>query len=145
LGRFQSLEQDPVELERAAQAIERLRGAQVELAANQPQYEAPPAPAPVPRVRGKFDAWVIGTGSVAIASFVMGTVFGVRALALSSASEAGRARDSAVIADFAFAASALAGAGSVGLYLGRYTDVPARVTLPMVMPRVSSAGLVFRF
>jgi tetratricopeptide (TPR) repeat protein len=145
LGRFQSLEKDPLELERAAQAVERLQGAQAEQSANRPHYAALPAPAPPPRVRGKFDAWVIGTGSVAVASFVVGAVFGVRALTMGSNSEAGRARDSALIADFAFATSVLAGAGSLGLYFGRYADAPQRLALPLDMPRVSSAGLVLRF
>jgi tetratricopeptide (TPR) repeat protein len=146
LVRFQSLEKDPTELERAAQAIQRLQGARAELAANRPHFAALPAPAPAPpRVRGKFDAWVIGTGSVAVASFVVGTVFGVRALTMSSSSEAGSARDSALIADLAFATSVLAGAGSVGLYLGRYADSPAQLALPIALPRVSAAGLVLRF
>jgi len=145
LGRFQSLETDPVELERAAQAIDRLHGAQAELAANQPHNSVTNAPAALPRARGKFDGWVIGTGSVAIASFVVGTVFTVRALAMSSSAEAGSARDSATIADFAFATCVLAGASSVGLYLGRYADAPKLVALPVVMPRVSAVGLVLRF
>ncbi|MET0795528.1 MAG: tetratricopeptide repeat protein [Polyangiaceae bacterium] len=151
LGRFQSLEKDPVELERAAQAIERLRGAQSELAANRPQSTqlSPPAPVPLPRPRGKLDAWVIGTGGVAIAAFVVGTVFGVRALTLDSRSEDGRARDAAMIADFAFATSVLTGAGSLGLYFGRYADAtPERVALPLAlpgMPRVSGGGFVLRY
>jgi tetratricopeptide (TPR) repeat protein len=147
LGRFQSLEKDPLELQRAAQAIERLKGVQAELAANRPQYEAScaPAPAPPPRVHGKFDSWVIGTGGVAVASFVVGTVFGVRALTMNADSEAARARDSALIADFAFAGSVLAGAGTFALYFGRYADAPQRLALPIVMPRVASAGLVLQF
>lgn len=149
LDRFQSLEKDPAELERAAEAVQRLQGAQAEVAANRPQCAALPAPAsapaPPPRVRGNFDAWVIGAGGVAIASFVVGTVFGVRSLTMKSNSEAGRARDSALIADFAFATSVLAGAGSVGFYLGRYADAPARPGATVAMPRVSSAGIVLRF
>jgi tetratricopeptide (TPR) repeat protein len=146
LVRFQSLEKDPVELGRAEQAIERLRGAQAELAANQPQSPQPPAPVcdPPPRVRGKYDAWVVGTGSAAIASFVVGTVFVARALAMGSGSEAGSARNSALIADFAFATSVLAGAGSLGLYLGRYADPPGRAN-PPGMRQGSSVGLVLRF
>ncbi len=149
LGRFQSLEKDPLELERAAQAIERLRGAQAELATNQPQLAAFPAPAPAPapfRARGKLDGWVIGTSSVALASFLVGVVFGVRALHFDSRSEAGRARDAAMIADFAFASSVLSAAGSLGLYLGRYADnAPERLALPVPMPRVSGVGVMLRY
>ncbi len=147
LGRFQSLEKDPVELERAAQAIQRLQGAQAEAAANRPHSEALPSPAagPSPRVRGKLDAWVVSTGGVAIASFVVGAVFGVRALTMSTSSEASTARDSALIADFALATSVLAGAGSFGLYFGRYADAPGRVAAPLALPRVSAASLVLRF
>ena len=150
LGRFQSLEKDPVELERASQAIERLRGAQAELATNRSQsVDMPaPAPAPEPRVRGKFDAWVIGTGSLAIASFVVGTALGVRALHLDGRAEYGRARDSAVLADLAFATSVLSGAASLGLYFGRYADTRAgsdQLALPLLMPRVSSLGLSLRY
>ncbi len=148
LGRFQSLEKDPAELERAAQAIERLQGAQAEFAANRPHslMFAPP-PAPPTRVRGKLDAWVIGTGGVAIASFVVGAVFGIRALHLDSRSEQGSARDAAMVADFAFATSVLAGAGSLGLYFGRYADaVPERLALPLfALPRLAAAGVVLRY
>lgn len=148
LGRFQSLEKDPAELERAAQAIDRLRGAQAELAANQPHsalFAAPPTP--LPRPRGKLDAWVIGASGVAIASFVVGTAFGVRALHLDSRSEEGSARDAAMVADFAFATSVLASAGSLALYFGRYADAaPERLALPLLsLPRMSAAGVVLRY
>src|SRR4051812_44256361 len=131
LVRFQSLEKDPVELERAAQAIERLRGAQAEQAANQPQCVvfSPQMHASAPRLRGKFDAWVVGTAGVAVTSFVVGAVFAARALTMSSSQEAQSARDSALIADVGFATSVLAGAGSLGLYLGRYADSPSNASL----------------
>jgi tetratricopeptide (TPR) repeat protein len=148
LGRFQSLEKDPVELERAQQAIDRLRGAQAEFAANRSQSASfvAPLPAAPARVRGKLDAWVIGTGSLALASFVVGTAFGVRALTLDSRSDLSGARDAAVITDLAFATSVLAGAGCLGLYLGRYADAPAaRLSMPVALPRVSAAGLLLRY
>src|SRR6185369_16092133 len=76
LVRFQSMEKDPKELERASQTIARLKGAQAELLADVPAGRAPaPAPCPTPRVRGKFYGWVIGTGSLALASLLVGTVF----------------------------------------------------------------------
>lgn len=146
LVRFQSLEKDPVELGRAEQAIERLRGVQAELATNRPQPERPtPVCAAPPRLRGKYDAWVVGAGGLAVTSFIVGAVFATRALVLGSGSDAESSRDSALIADFAFASSVLAGAGSVGLYLGRYADPPQQLALPGGTRRVSSAGLVFIF
>lgn len=147
LEHFQSMEKDPVELDRATQTIQRLQGAAVELA-NQAQSAPSEAPAPCPKVRarGKLDAWVIGTGSVAAASFVLGVVFGARAIALDSPSNRSQARDSALIADLAMASSVLLGAGSVALYFGRYADTPPeRAPLPVARPRISAAGLVFHF
>jgi len=159
LERFQGMEKDPAELERAAQTIERLKGARAELvsppvvAARSP---APP-PCPLPRVRGKLDEWVLGTGGVAIASLLVGTVFGVRALALDPRGDstgpgtsfsdlhdrASRAHSAAIIADIAFSTSLLAGAAAATLYFGRYADVPApreaRLILPA--PRVTAAWL----
>ncbi len=151
LGRFQSLEKDPVEIERATEAIERLQGARVEAIANARLGAAPAVtvPSPSARERGKLDAWVIGTGSLAIASFVVGTVFAVRALTLDSDGDSNGARDAAMITDLAFATSVLSGAGSLGLYLGRYKDAPpAReigAGVPLSLPRVCSAGLVLHY
>ena len=135
LERFQTMEKDPKELERASQTIERLKGAQAELLAVVPR-EAASAPVytancPPPRVRGKFDGWVIGSGSVALASLLVGAAFGVRALTLDADSEESRARDAAIVADVALATSLLAGAGSVTLYWGRFADSSAEsATLP---------------
>ena len=125
LQRFQSMEKDPKELERASQTIERLRGAQAELLAvvpRQPVAALPAADCPAPRVRGKFDGWVIGTGSLALASLLVGAVFGVRSLTLDAASEESKARDAAVVADIALATALLSGAGSFALYWGRYAE-----------------------
>ncbi len=151
LRRFQSLEKDPKELERASQTIERLKGAQAELLLALPHTPAPalaPAPCPAPRVRGKFDGWVIGTGSLALASLLVGTAFGVRVLTLDSATEQSRARDAAIVADIALATGLLAGAGSVALYFGRFADAPAERAAPpqaRALPRASMARLEFRY
>jgi len=128
LERFQSMEKDPKELERASQTIVRLKGAQAELLA-----AVPPAPevsvtstnCPPLRARGKFDGWVIGTGSVALVSLLVGAAFGVRALTLDASTEQSRARDAAIVADVALATGLLAGASSVALYWGRFDDAPA--------------------
>ncbi len=151
LVRFQSLEKDQKELERASQTIARLRGAQAELLGVVPRPSTPALtrePCPAPRVRGKFDAWVIGTGSLALASLLVGTVFGVRVLTLDAASEESRARDAAIVADVALATSLLAGAGSVALYFGRFADTQAEIAaLPQVlrMPRASLARIEFSY
>jgi hypothetical protein len=147
LSRFQSMEKDPKELERASQTIARLRGAQAELLAvvpSAPTVAFAREPCPVPRVRGKLDGWVIGTGGLALASLLVGTAFGVRVFTLDAANEETQARDAAIIADVALATSLLAGAGSVALYFGRFADAPTeRATLPL--PRASLARVEFRY
>lgn len=141
LQRFQTMEKDPKELERASQTIERLKGAQAELLAVVPRGPTSPlstsqAPCPPVRVRGKLDGWVIGTGSVALASLLVGTVFGVRSLTLDANTEESRARDAAVVADIALATGLLVGAGSVALYWGRFADAPTEAA---VLPRTRAA------
>jgi tetratricopeptide (TPR) repeat protein len=161
LERFQSMEKDPAELERTAQTIERLKGARAELPAPGPRVAtAPAAPCPLPRVRGRFDSWVLGTGGVAVASFLVGTVFGVRALTLDPRGEttgpnvsfaslrdrAQRAHTAAIIADVAFSTSLLAGAAAVTLYFGRYADSPQfQARLPTPAPRVTAAWLELHY
>ena len=145
LERFQELEKDPLELDRAAQTIHRLRGARAEVLTRWQlaAVPTPPVPCPVPRVRGQFDAWVIGSGSLAIASWLVGTVFGVRALTLDNA---GDRRDAAVIAELSLATSVVASAGTLALYFGRYADLPSRApTLPVSAPRESGARFEFRY
>jgi tetratricopeptide (TPR) repeat protein len=144
LERFRSLEQDPAELDRAALTIQRLQGARAELLAGMRHGSETLRPCPTPRVRGKLDAWVLSSGSLAIASLLVGTVLGVRAITLNARGEQGRSRDSAVLADLALATSLLAGAGAVALYFGRYSDMPSGQTLAL-MPRNSALHLEFRF
>jgi len=89
LHRFQTMEKDPRELERASQTIERLEGARAELAqppsAQSPPraISSPPCPSSAPR-RGKWDSWVMATGGAGVALFVVGSVFGLRALSLDT-------------------------------------------------------------
>jgi tetratricopeptide (TPR) repeat protein len=139
LERFQGMEKDPAELERAAQTIERLKGARAELVAVGPPTQAAPVPCQARPIRGKLDAWVIGTGGLAVASLLVGTVFGVRALTLDPRGEstgpgtsfatlkerAEHAHTSAILADLAFSTSLLAGATAATLYFGRFTDTEA--------------------
>ena len=149
LERFQSMEKDPAELDRAAQTIQRLEGARAELLGREsrlPVVPSAPAPCPAARTRGKFDAWVVGVGSFAIASWLVGSAFGVRALTLDARSQQKGAHDAAVIADFALATGLLAGAGTMALYFGRYADVPVgQAFAPLPMPRISAARFEFRY
>ena len=149
LERFQTMEKDPKELERASQTIERLQGARAELIAGRPAFAPAPEdapPCPEQHLRGKFDGWVIGTGTFALASLVVGSVFAVRALTLDAAKEPSRGRDAAIVADVALSASLLAGAGSLALYFGRFADAPSpAVALPVALPRISSARVEFRY
>ena len=146
LQRFQAMEKDPKELERASQAIERLRGAQAELLAAVPPASAVASNSlthcPPVRERGKLDGWVIGTGSFALASLLVGTVFGVRALTLDAETDSSRARDAAIVADVALATGLLVGAGSVALYWGRFADAPTEATmLPASRPLLGGGAL----
>jgi hypothetical protein len=133
-----------VELERAAQAIERLQGARVEFA-REPRtggadVAAPLAPSALRR--GRFDGWVIGAGTFTLASFVVGALLTVRTLSLDAHAEPRKARDSAIMANFSFATSLLAGAGTAALYFGRFADAPA--ALP-ALPRSAAAWLELRY
>lgn len=148
LERFVQMETDPTERARAEQAIVRMRGAQRHaLAATQPIASAPapqPAPAPAPeRPRyGRFDGWVIGAGTVAVAAVVVGVVFGVRALDQHAAFEnladdpdatvselserAESAQASSMISNAAFALGIAAGGGAVVLYFARPEIAPEK-------------------
>lgn len=121
LERFRELETDEEERERARLTIERLRGAQDEIArpALAPAPAAP-CPEPAPVATTAPSAVLIGSASVAIVSLVVGVIFGAKALsddvsdASTSASvsvsqlrERGRrAEREALIADVAFGLAA---------------------------------------
>jgi tetratricopeptide (TPR) repeat protein len=152
LQRFQSMEKDAAEIERAAQTIQRLEGARAELVAPEPGQPVPVAARPFPRARGKFDLWVAGTGGLSVASLLVGAAFAVRTLTLApgatsyDASRARRAHSAAVISDVALSVSLFAGAGAAALYFGRYVDVESgHAALPLRLPRVSAAWLEFRY
>jgi tetratricopeptide (TPR) repeat protein len=161
LRRFQGMEKDPLELERAAQTIERLEGARAELAPPAPRAQATPPPCPARPVRGRFDYWVMGTGGLAAVSLLVGTVFGVRALSLDPRGEstgpdvsfaalhdrAARAHTAAILADIAFSTSILAGAAATTLYFGRYAEVaPVRqAAFQPFLPRITAAWLELHY
>jgi len=154
LRRFQSMEKDPKELERAGQTIARLEGALAELQASASPGVEPSeirvAPGPEPRLRGKLDGWVIGTGALSLASLVVGTVFGVRALTMDD-SDQSRVRDAAILADVALTTGLLSGAGSFALYFGRFAEGPPhegatqQAVLPQPLPSEALARIEFRY
>ena len=142
LRRFLEMETDPEERARAEATITRLEGALGEGYAVAP--EAPPSaplapvPAPLP-APGRLDAWVWGSGAVAISALIVGAVLGVRALAQRPGpdegtggsrsvddvrSDAQQAHRSAVAADVAFGVAAVSGAAATLLYFGR-SPLPA--------------------
>lgn len=142
LTRYLELETDPKELERTRDVIRRLEGARTELTpSSSSAAKAPPCPAPVQTPApppGKLDEWVFATGGLSVAALVVGTVFGVRALARDPRGEStgdgvdidelesrvSEAEDLATVADIAFAVSLISGSGAVLLYFGRTPDAP---------------------
>jgi hypothetical protein len=126
-----------------------------------PRSSVAPAPCPSRLVRGRADAWVLGTGGLAVVSLLVGTVFGVRALTLDPQGEstsqgvsfaslhdrASRAHTAAIVADIAFSTSLLAGAAAATLYFGRYSDAsPTRqAAFAPPAPRVTAAWLELRY
>ena len=152
LQRFQTMEKDAAEIERAAQTIQRLEGARAELVAPERGQPVPPPPRSFSRIHGKFDVWVASTGGLSVASLLVGAAFAVRTLTLApstssvDASRARRAHSSAVISDVALSISLLSGVGAAALYFGRYADVASEHgALPLRLPRVSAAWLEFRY
>jgi tetratricopeptide (TPR) repeat protein len=123
--RFEELEPDQAERERAELTIARLRGASAELPAASPGPAAPcpePAPSPAPVARGPSPV-LIGSASIAAVALVVGAVFGGKAwaddvsdertstsLSVTQLRERGRrAAREALIADVAFAVAGAAG------------------------------------
>lgn len=135
---YLEMETDPEERARTEASIARLQGA-IEAGYGVEQERAPSAPvlapAPVPEVSaGRLDAWVWGTGGVAVGALVVGAVLGWRALAVSPGPEDGTggsrsvddvrndahaAHRSAVAADISFGVAAISGAAATLLYFGR--------------------------
>lgn len=140
--RFGELETDPAERERARLTIERLRGAQGEVLLRPTPPQPCPKPAvPAPRIvsRGPNPV-LVGAASVAVASLVVGVVFGAKALsddvsdARTSATlsatqlrERGRrAEREALVADVAFALAAASAGTFACLWLLSPTEPAAR-------------------
>lgn len=146
------METDPKLRAQARATIHRLRGARREVEA--PEADAgPPAPAapqPAPAApqparagaheKSRLDGWVIATGGVAAAALLIGTIFGVGALATepgsgdstgpsTSASDlqskAEQAHSFAVVADVSFVIALLSGGTAGALYFLRSPAPPS--------------------
>jgi tetratricopeptide (TPR) repeat protein len=145
-----SMERDPIEIERAEQAIARLEGARDEQRASLALVAPPPraaqplavSPAPPRCQRGRYDGFVLGAGIASAAAALLGTIYGVRALSLDPSGEstgpgqsfqdlrarAVRAHRAALVADISFGVSLAAGVAGATLYFGRsaLAESPAR-------------------
>lgn len=134
LERFRELETDPKERERARIIIERLRGAQQASVAQKRPPAPCPAAAPAAAAASKAQApspVLIGAASVAVASLVVGVVFGAKALSddvsdaqtsesfsVQQLRERGRrAEREALVADVALALSLASTATFVSVWL----------------------------
>ncbi len=148
LERFQTMEKDPAELERAGQTIQRLRGAQAELIASLPrlpEHLVGASPCPEPPARGKLDGWVIASGGFSTVALLVGTAFGVQALTLAGDGQGDDAQSAVIIADVAFGAALVSGMGAAALYFGRYKDEPPTNGAFLPLPRVSAATLTWAY
>lgn len=130
LERFRELEPDAVERERARVTIERLKGAQAATPVARAEPVCPVAPTPAPAA-GKPTAVLVGTASLAAASLLVGSLFGVKALSddvgqtgtsnslsLGQLRERGRrAEREALVADIAFALSVASAGTFAGVWL----------------------------
>ncbi len=169
--RYRELETDPGEIERVTRMLERLEGARRELVekrTGQPAEtqgeDSPPVPAdrvPVVRQeRGRLDTFTYVAGSTAVASALVGVVFGVRALSERPGSDertgngqsiadlqsrAERAHGHAVVADVAFLVSALSAGATAWLYFGREAEPGgAKASVTASRERISfTAGVQF--
>lgn len=140
LERFSELESDPAERERARLTIERLRGAQQAGAAQPSLASEAPCPEPVAPPPSGPDPVLIGSAATSIVALVVGTVFGVKALADDVADErtsaslsvtqlrerARRAEREALVADVAFAVAAASATTFACVWLLAPADASAR-------------------
>jgi tetratricopeptide (TPR) repeat protein len=148
LERYQQLETEPKERERAQATIVRLRGAErAGVAARPDATPAPCAPAPTPQPRSRLTPVVIGAASLAVVSLVVGSVFGAKALADDPADErtsatqsvealrarGERAEREAVVADVAFAVAAASAGTAIAVWALQPTE-----------PKARSAGVTLR-
>lgn len=140
---YLTMETDEHERARVEASIVRLRGAlreaEREADALSRSWQPPPPPKPAEVRHGVLDGWVWASGGLAATALVVGTVLGLRALALEPGrdeptgdgrtvddvrDDSQRAHDSAVAADIAFAVSLTSGAAAGLLYFGRVLPEP---------------------
>jgi tetratricopeptide (TPR) repeat protein len=155
--RFREMETDPQEITKVDRVIARLRGARdaidqtttvpVERAKTPIVYRPTIVVKEAPR-SGKLDTWTYTAAGVAGAAAIVGTVFGVLALAERPRSDertggstsaaklqerAETAHQNAVVADVAFLVSAVALGGTAWLYFGRDADDAPKTTAAAVV------------
>lgn len=151
---------DPEQQKRARAIIRRLKGARREVetpAAEAPRRKSgttsstttsaqPAAASTHPAGHGRLDRWVYFTGGVAAAAVVLGSIFGIRALATEPGVDAStgggrsysrmqddqsRAHSYAVVADVSFVVGIVSGAAAGALYFMRS---PAQADTARAMP-----------
>ena len=169
--RYLDMETDPRVREKVFATLKRLEGAKKELSRRAPTATAA-APAALANDSGfatdpslparRFTPWAVALGSFAATGFVVGTVFGISAIARNPGgsgrtgngvaigdlqSDAITAHRDAVVADLSFLAGAIAGAAAVYVYvIGRPSHpgdpASARTAPPRAPPRWSRGAVV---
>ena len=139
--RYLEMEPDPRTRARIQLVLRRLEGAERE-AATQPRDAAPPIPAalPAPPPPRRVRPWVVATASVGGVAFVMGSVFGLNALARNPGAnahtgggvtigdlqaDAHAAHVDAVISDVSFLITLAAAGTAAFLYFSTPRSAPA--------------------
>lgn len=168
--RFRKMETEPQEIAKVDRVIERLRGARDEIdqTTTMPSEQARTPIVYRPTIvvkeaprRGRLDTWTYAAAGVAGAAAIVGTVFGVRALAERPKSDeptggsttaaklqdrAETAHQHAVVADVAFLVSAVALGGTAWLYFGREAeDTPKATAAAVLTPQGGSVSLGVSF
>lgn len=168
--RYSELETNVDDLEKAIQTVRRLEGARDELKKKEevapapveasPTREAPPRreepKSPDKPKKGRLDAWVYGTGGVALVALGAGVYFGVSALSERQSTEdatgsrlsvyqledrAKQAHDHAVLADVSFAVAGVAAGAAALLYFTR----DAKPSSPRVTGSFTQSRATFAF
>jgi tetratricopeptide (TPR) repeat protein len=171
---YMRMEQDPAERQRARAILRRLEGARREVEtpadASASGRQSPEGPestkspdagssqktgSSTPGHRGRLDTWVYVAGGVAAAAVVVGSIFGIRALATEPGvdqstggsrsysrmqDDQSRAHSYAVVADVSFAVGILSGAAAGALYFMR-APAPARADVSRSMPALPPSAV----
>lgn len=141
---YLELETDAKIVERVQGILKRIEGAKKELArakAAAEEAKKPPPPPVVEEEEPPFSPWVIATGALAAGALVVGTAFGISAVARDPGkdvqtrdgvslddlqNDAQTAHDHAVVADVAFIVAGLAAGTTVFLYFAMDGSSPTK-------------------